>query len=184
MGKGGNIAKDYCISVLHWETDEKMPYFLYRWVSLLVAEIFYPNAYFPINVAKQKLPVKVYPTNLDATMQNFYNFQQFLRRSDQRSHKDHRKVSSYMALAKRDDDITPRKRRAVNSKPPGEEGELTDDKNKNECDGYDEIGCYVVSRLFLHIIDASGSSCRSTSFNCYTLTGTHLLWLVLGTRIM
>ncbi|KFM79019.1 hypothetical protein X975_03941, partial [Stegodyphus mimosarum] len=92
-----------------------------RWVSLLVAETYYPDTFFPTTSTPLPPPPPV---------EDFYNFQQYLKRR----------------VGEVDGDSTYRARAPLQKEK----------KQKQHCDGVDHIGCYVV-RLYYDWFLVNGS---------------------------
>lgn len=90
-----------------------------RWVSLLVAETYYPDTFFPTTSTPLPPPPPV---------EDFYNFQQYLKRR-----------------VEGDEDPSYRVRPVFKEKKP-----------KQHCDGVDHIGCYIV-RLYYDWFLVNGS---------------------------
>ncbi|KAF8795817.1 hypothetical protein HNY73_000272 [Argiope bruennichi] len=93
-----------------------------RWVSLLVAETYYPDSFIPAASTAPPPPPPV---------EDFYNFQQYLKRR----------------VGEVDDDPTYRARPVYKDKKV---------KSQQHCDGVDHIGCFVV-RLYYDWFLVNGS---------------------------
>ncbi|XP_013776121.1 uncharacterized protein LOC106460911 [Limulus polyphemus] len=100
-----------------------------RWVSLLVAEIFYPNIYFPTSTPTTPGSSNTYKDGVPP-VEDFTNFQQYLRRrvGEPEVHSNHY-PNYYQSNTK------------LSTFPNG----LPDTEN---CDSYDEIGCYIVRMYY------------------------------------
>lgn len=94
-----------------------------RWVSLLVAETYYPDTFFPTTTST---PVPPPPP-----VEDFYNFQQYLKRR----------------VGQDEDDPNYRARPVYKEKKT---------KPQQHCDGVDHIGCYIV-RLYYDWFLVNGS---------------------------
>lgn len=91
-----------------------------RWISLLVAEIFYPNALFPTTPRPLKLTSPIPHFDVPAPpVSNFQTYQQYLIR----------RAGSVQFPT---------------TEPPTQNH---DSESADYCDGYDEIGCLQI-RLF------------------------------------
>ncbi|XP_050432845.1 uncharacterized protein LOC126840896 [Adelges cooleyi] len=101
-----------------------------RWVSLLVAEVYYPDTYLPSasnNIGRRPPPVLSQTqghrnTDDPPPVQDFQNFQQYLQKRTPQSTGD-------------------------NSMSPLQGSSTTTPKKKSHCDGIDELGCFQV-RLY------------------------------------
>ncbi|CAN7986832.1 unnamed protein product, partial [Ixodes hexagonus] len=91
-----------------------------RWVSLLVAEVFYPHAVFPTTSPQRRQTRPRLPA-----VHDFHNFQQYLNR---------RARPGLKAQSRQD----------ANPRPWAETPRGQDTK----CDGHDQVGCYVVRMYY------------------------------------
>ncbi|XP_067133055.1 uncharacterized protein spz6 isoform X2 [Centruroides vittatus] len=89
-----------------------------RWVSLLVAEVFYPNTYFPTSTpfTTSQNPYE----NEIPPVEDFSNFQQYLKR---RVGETDRPTQPYPVFLHQKQTVS---------------------NVKETCDGYDQIGCYII----------------------------------------
>ncbi|KAH9376775.1 hypothetical protein HPB48_017883 [Haemaphysalis longicornis] len=150
-----------------------------RWVSLLVAEIFYPNAVFPTSSPeRRRAPVPppaqsaYYPQphpqspllQPPPSVGDFHDFQQYLHRrvgADQQSQKrsqqhhppPHPQQRRVQQIKRRNDAAGPR---ATSPRTP-----------KEKCDGHDSVGCYIV-RMYYDWFLVNGS-CK-----CWKPSGKHV----------
>lgn len=140
-----------------------------RWVSLLVAEIFYPHTRFPTASSTSKIPLNKLPPNPPSPPTQSYNagkFHQYNHLSipnhlnQMGSADDFQNLQQYLhrrggyrteATPIDDDLVKPRRmRKQIESRVQIlTEKEKDADNNrhvdsKTECDGHDSIGCYVV----------------------------------------
>ena len=118
-----------------------------------MAEIFYPNIFFPMNQMKNdqdlyKLTSNLYPqyepNQKIPSLEDFYNYQYLLQK----------RVGEVAQPQIRNDDssIHPRRlKRNTNAKTSNlktdkiKESSLNDiNQQTDNCDGYDKIGCYVI----------------------------------------
>lgn len=90
-----------------------------RWVSLLVAEVFYPNAVFPTASPQRRHATR---PRLPA-VQDFHHFQQYLNR----------RARPALQAQRRQDGPRPW---ADAARPEA------------KCDGHDQVGCYVVRMYY------------------------------------
>lgn len=98
-----------------------------RWVSLLVAEVYYPDTYLPSASNNQRRPPSMNSQtqgmhrNPDdpPPVQDFQNFQQYLQKRTTQSVGGDNNASS-------------------------SQGSNTIPKKKSHCDGIDELGCFQV----------------------------------------
>ncbi|XP_076333389.1 spaetzle domain-containing protein 6 [Tachypleus tridentatus] len=100
-----------------------------RWVSLLVAEIFYPNIYFPTSTPTTPLSSSTYKDGVPP-VEDFTNFQQYLRRRVGEPEAPSNDYPNYYQS-------NPKSSTFINGVPETE-----------NCDSYDEIGCYVVRMYY------------------------------------
>lgn len=125
-----------------------------RWVSLLVAEIFYPDARFP-----NPVPIMASPTSRFDAPNGFSSSQPFvgptpevkktgqLHPSGQQIHRPvgNQQTSSWRSIESPSSGARRMKRQSSSSSE--EEGNDIDKKQpqeENQCDGVDKIGCYTV----------------------------------------
>lgn len=105
-----------------------------RWVSLLVAEVYYPDTYLPSVPNNRRLPVTpqqqqggVYRTQTQGddppSVQDFQNYQQYLHKRATQGPAD----------------------------PLLSQSSTSTSKKKHHCDGIDELGCFQAS-IFQYIV--------------------------------
>ncbi|KAK8759133.1 hypothetical protein V5799_003231 [Amblyomma americanum] len=140
-----------------------------RWVSLLVAEIFYPNAVFPTSSPQRRRappPLHAPPSPYHSShapynpppmlppqppsVGDFHAFQQYLLRrvgADQLSQKQTQKQPQQQTqrqqIKRRSDAAGPRT--ATSS---ARSRASTSTSSKEKCDGYDHVGCYIVRMYY------------------------------------
>lgn len=157
-----------------------------RWVSLLVAEIFYPNAVFPTSSPeRRRAPVPPQPQTAyypqlhhqaallqpPPSVGDFHDFQQYLHRrvgADQQSQKRSQQhhppqqqaprpqQQRLQQIKRRSDAAGPRASATSSPRTP-----------KEKCDGHDSVGCYIV-RMYYDWFLVNGS-CK-----CWKPSGKHV----------
>lgn len=169
-GNLSRVAKVCCITT-EWEQSLTVPIGLSpRWVSLLVAEIFYPNVYFPANQImpmlykqQQMQQTPSQPQGAPVPSQPYQvinsNHNQANKRPSQPSLSGHSvnkiDLNALANLLKRGDhaalqnvELLGRRARASIDKATGSstdpDADQEDNNEKKHCDGYDKIGCYIV----------------------------------------
>lgn len=134
-----------------------------RWVSLLVAEVYYPHARFPNAIATASTsPVTAQLSNQSPKLQqhfnqfsipnhlnqmgpieDFHNLQQYLhRRGGYRS--DELKFDQELAKPRRMRKQIESRVQILSENDKEPDSNRKPDVDDEQCDGYDKIGCYIV----------------------------------------
>ncbi|XP_037565360.1 uncharacterized protein LOC119445109 [Dermacentor silvarum] len=149
-----------------------------RWVSLLVAEIFYPHAVFPTSSPQRRRaphpaaaqpPSPYYPHPHPApllqqqqppppSVGDFHAFQQYLHRrvgadqqqaqSAQKQRPQEQRLQQQQQQSKRRSDGSPAGPRAAARSRSSSSSSTTATSSKDKCDGYDHVGCYIVRMYY------------------------------------
>lgn len=122
-----------------------------RWVSMLVAEMYYPDSYFP-NKGQQWPSRRPVATENPPPVHDFQNYQQYLQKR-----------------AGQNEQVTPASRISGASTSSSKEESSTPPTTPAYCDGVDDLGCFQV-RLYYDwfLIPGSCKCWRPDYFNRYT----------------
>ncbi|XP_065334737.1 uncharacterized protein spz6 [Cloeon dipterum] len=134
-----------------------------RWVSMLVAELYYPDSYFPSNNKEQQWPPRRPVANERPPVANerpppvadFQNYQQYLQK--RAGEAESRIIAQPLVDEKRDQGVQNSTATKDNAEQDG-----------SHCDGVDELGCYQVRLYYDWFLVPGSCKCwRPDFFNRY-----------------
>ena len=109
-----------------------------RWVSMLVAELYYPDSYFP-NKGQQWPSRRPVSTEKPPPVYDFQNYQQYLQK---RAGEGEPRIISANLQPTLVDRNEPANNATATPKP--EQATNSQSSDSSYCDGVDELGCYQV----------------------------------------
>ncbi|XP_059478672.1 uncharacterized protein LOC132198579 [Neocloeon triangulifer] len=130
-----------------------------RWVSMLVAELYYPDSYFP-NKGQQWPARRPVANEKPPPVADFQNYQQYLQK--RAGEVESRIIAGGPMVDERNENVQ-------NSTDSSTTESTTGQESGTYCDGVDELGCYQVRLYYDWFLVPGSCKCwRPDFFNRYT----------------